>query len=265
MIIFVAGLIITSFLSKNTGLAPDVMAKIYDCRAGAQERLKRFDEAIRDIDKSKRLQPNGSYYRWKAARLLMAAGHLKDSRAELEQLVCDVADFGPALADLAMHHIISKDLESALQLASKAIELSKKGSKDHAAHAFLVRALAYQRLERLELCLEDLNSCIEVFPVSRYTPEAPYLFRAQILKQLGSHRLALDSLHMAQQLNHSLRDILEQRWIAHWSLGNLDAAAHYAEALTRAGESDARLVCLCHIAPEPGKATGCQACCREGP
>jgi tetratricopeptide (TPR) repeat protein len=188
--------------------------------------LGQVEAAKKDYEKHLRNQPSTLEEQWVYAGVLGTLGSEKEAIARLQALIRDHPKFAHAYDSLAAGLLLRKDLEAAIEHASKAIALDETLS-----HAYQIRAYAYFFKGDFTRFLEDSKRLLELTPLPPPAPEQVYLLRGLVLNRLGKPHLALDTLQMAQRLKPGTYLAAKELWYAYSGLGNWHLASHLAEEL----------------------------------
>jgi tetratricopeptide (TPR) repeat protein len=154
----------------------------------------------------------------------------KAALAEVTAILKEDPSFAPGYRLLAVMALNENKPEKAVELATKAIARDEKF-----AEALVVRAIAYERLNRLQEALGDLNTSLELRPFSTFVepPDQSYSLRASLLERLGRFTEAAQSYQVALKINPASFEAARGLWSAYFYMGKVQIAYHLASDLRR--------------------------------
>jgi tetratricopeptide (TPR) repeat protein len=219
----------SELLAHKDQLPGETVFTLYERRADAYFHLKRYALATKDYDEALKLRPKDSRTRLSRAQIL-ARESTKASTGEIEEILRDDPNFAPAYMTLAALKLGENDPEKSVDLATKAIAIDKRLPEAYAA-----RALGYMAMDKLELALGDMNTCIELRPFSsfREPPEQAYYLRAVILVRLGRYGEAAQSCQLALRIDPESFRAAHCQWSAYLYMGKARIAYQLASELHR--------------------------------
>jgi tetratricopeptide (TPR) repeat protein len=188
--------ICSDYLKSSGKKDPSKSARALMARCNAFCRLNLFDEMKKDADELCLLTPTDARAFQQQACALGLLKRLPEAleSAKKAMQLDPRSGYSPALVGLFLH--LQGDSERGLTWANKGVDLD---SKD--ARALEIRAKIRFVTCRYQECLDDLDLCLRLTPLSGYQPEAQYLLRGLALGSLDRLEEAIPWYTIARRLN----------------------------------------------------------------
>lgn len=137
-------------------IAPS-LSVLYCTRAKLNELVGEHARAIADCTDAITLNQKDDDARMLRAQIYLATNKLPEAKSDFEQILRLNPNDELAAKQLATAHLQSKDYESACRLASQALSLDS-----HDWRTYLIRASAYDRMNKKELAGEDRKKSAQI-------------------------------------------------------------------------------------------------------
>lgn len=211
---------------KHTAVA---IAEALARRGEAYARLRRFDDAITDLDALCRLNPKAAKPRIMQAATLAAMGKIDDALTDAKEAISLEPKYAPAHVALGFLLLTQGSLDEAAAAAKKATQLDREYGK-----ATYLRALIAHEKGDLKESLSLVNRYLEQHPIPDIGDrDHPYNLRGWIVLRQNRPSEALSNFLLARKLNPDSVSALQNIYLACEDMQKWHVAAKAGEQLTR--------------------------------